>query len=259
MKIITWNVNSLKVRMTHLERVVELFSPEIILLQELKSEENKLPIEEILDLGYNIAAFGQKTYNGVAILSKGRIYDVEKGLLKEDNEARYIKAITEIEGKVINVASVYVPNGSSVGSEKFAYKLNFLETLKEKLKPWVDREEIFIIGGDMNVSPKENDVYDPKSLDGTVGFHIEERKRLWNIIDTGMSDAFRVLHPNVVQFSWWDYRTSGYNKGKGMRLDSILINPYGMNFLEKAQVIEEVIGWKRPSDHAPVLYTLTFN
>ena len=172
MHLVSWNVNSIKSRASHLEQLVKSVSPDVILLQETKCQEDAFPYEFVEELGYNVVVAGQKSYNGVAILSRSRIEDVSKSLPYDDSDtqARYIEGVTGINGSLFRVASVYVPNGSEVGSEKFAYKMKFFSRLAEYMKQLLQYDEKVVIGGDYNVAPEEIDVYDPKRLSGKVGF-----------------------------------------------------------------------------------------
>lgn len=256
-KIVSWNVNSINSRLQHLEKLIQEESPDVILLQELKCLEEKFPSLAIEHLGYNLAVFGQKSYNGVAILSKGPIEDVVRSLPCDDvGDARYIECVTTISGKVLRVASVYVPNGQAVGSEKFAYKLNFFDWLANHFERQLKLNEVFIVGGDYNVAPDEIDVYDPKHLEGTVGFHKDERRKFKACLSLGMYDSFRVLNKDQQQFSWWDYRTNGWKFHRGMRIDQILISPEALDCAINAGVLDSYRGLEKASDHAPITLEL---
>lgn len=253
-KITSWNVNSVKARLNHLVSFLETFKPDVLLLQEIKIVEEAFPLMEIEELGYNILIAGQKTYNGVAILSKFPLELVTRKLPGEesDEQARYIEAIVSLKGSAIRVASVYVPNGQEVGSEKFQYKLRFFERLYNHINQTLKFGDIFAVGGDYNVAPEAVDVYDPKRLDGTVCFHPEERKWFRKILHSGMYDSFRILKPEAQQFSWWDYRSGAWQYNKGMRIDHVLVSPQAVDLLSDAGVEQSVRGLDKPSDHAPV-------
>lgn len=234
--------------------MIKQSNPGIVLLQEIKCINDKFPHEEIGDLGYNIEVFGQKTYNGVAILSKSPMEDIVVGLCsaEEDNQARYIEATVAIDGICHKIISVYVPNGGEIDSDKFQYKLEFLRKLYERLKYLRNTEENIIIGGDFNVAPDEIDVYNPKQMSGRVCFHIDERKWFRKILNLGYIDSFRELNHDVQQFSWWDYRAGSWQHNKGMRIDHILVSPKIMDRINQAGVLMEPRGWERASDHTPV-------
>ncbi|WP_323732899.1 exodeoxyribonuclease III [Candidatus Bandiella euplotis] len=252
--LICWNLNSVSARLEHLKKVIKQNSPDVLLLQEIKCINEKFPHDELGDLGYNIEVFGQKTYNGVAVLSKHPIEDVCIGLeqVVQEQEARYIETTVAINGICNRIISVYVPNGAEVGSEKFKYKLEFLQRLYERLSHLKSIEENIIIGGDFNIAPEEIDVYDAKQMSGRVCFHIDERKWFRKILNLGYIDSFREFNRDMQQFSWWDYRAGSWQHNKGLRIDQILISPKLMDKITKAGVLTEPRGWERTSDHAPI-------
>jgi len=254
LSIATWNVNSIRVRLTHLTDWLREDAPDIVLLQELKTVNESFPATEIEELGYNIALHGQKTYNGVAILSKLPLSDIVMGLDGDENdqEARYIEAVASDSKRAIRIASVYVPNGQSPDSPKFQYKLRFLERLHDRIQHLLEYEEIMVIGGDYNVAPEAKDVYNPKELEGSICFHPLERAALWRIQHLGMYDAWRTLHPDTHAYSWWDYRSSGFESGKGLRIDHLLLSPQALDTLQSCEIVTKLRGLEKPSDHAPV-------
>lgn len=254
-RIATWNVNSIKARIEHLTAWLREASPDIVLLQELKSEEHSLPTMEIEDLGYNIAALGQKTYNGVAILSKFPIDEVIKGLptLVDDEQARYIEAIISTDKGALRVASVYVPNGQAVDSDKFQYKMRFFEALRQHLTALLRYDEAVVIGGDYNVAPAPADIFDPKGLDGTVCYHPAERAHFRSLLNLGYYDAFRLKQPESRQYSWWDYRGGAYDRGHGYRIDHLLLNAQAVDMLQSCDIDESPRQKDKPSDHTPVM------
>lgn len=229
----------------------------MVLLQELKSEAESFPRLEIEELGYNIELVGQKTYNGVAILSKFPLDDVSYRLEGEDEDvqARYIEALV-CAPTPVRVASIYVPNGNEVASEKFAYKMRFYDRLYGHAKQLLAAEEPVILGADYNVAPAPIDVYDHAKLDGSVCYHADERAKLRSLMHLGYYDAFRVLHPEHQQFSWWDYRGGSYAQNKGLRIDHLLCNAQAMDAVQSCVIDETTRGWEKPSDHAPVMATL---
>ena len=254
-KIASWNVNSAKSRLNHLTSYLKSDnSPEILLLQEIKCTTDKFPYLEIEDLGYNVVAHGQKTYNGVAILSKYPIEDVITDLPGDDSDeqARYIEALISIDSKALRVASVYVPNGNTVGSDKFNYKLNFLDRLYNHTKTLLSYDEILAIGGDYNIAPKSIDVYDPDKLDGSICYHIEERKKFRALEGLGLTDSYRFFHPDKSQYTWWDYRAGAWQKNKGYRIDHFLISPEALDLCISSDVDLKPRDKEKPSDHTPV-------
>jgi len=254
MKIVSWNVNSVRSRLEHVTSYLKEVSPDVLLLQELKCQTDAFPYEAIEDLGYNVKVHGQKTYNGVAILSKHPVDDVVTELPgdKDDDHARYIEAVVSAGDLVVRVASVYVPNGQSPDSDKFQYKLKFFDRLYEHLKELLTYEEVMVIGGDYNVAPSAIDVYDPKGLEGTTCFHPLERQKFRALIGLGLLDAYRAVNPETQEFSWWDYRGGAFSHGKGMRIDHLLLSPEAADLCLGADVDLEPRKLEKPSDHAPV-------
>ena len=258
MKIVSWNVNSIKQRLGHLIKLIKEESPDIILLQETKSQDHQFPEESFADLGYNIIKKGQKTFNGVAILSKIRAdesiislpsYDIDN----EDGQARFIEAVFNFDNKIYRIISVYVPNGSEVGSEKFSYKLKFIHRLYTHLEIIKKYDENIIIAGDFNICYADIDLYAPDKFANDICYSSKEKKALRSLLALDFFDSFRILHPEKQQFSWWDYRGGSYNNNKGIRIDYILGNSRAINHLHKAKILEEFRRLEKPSDHAPCL------
>ena len=252
MKIATWNVNSVRARLPRVLEWLEAASPDVVLLQETKVEADAFPADPIGDLGYNIAARGEPSgRNGVAILSKSPIEDQVDGLPgdPDDSEARWLEAFTG----GLRVVSVYVPNGTEVGSERFAFKLAFLERMRARAASLLEDDAPFVIGGDMNVAPYPIDVYDPEALEGTICYHPEERARLRALLHLGLSDAFRMIEPRTRDaFSWWHYQGRSWKANEGLRIDHLLLSPEAADRLAGAGIDRAVRGMKQPSDHAPV-------
>jgi exodeoxyribonuclease-3 len=202
MKIVTWNVNSIRARLENIEQWLRENQPDVLLLQEIKCEDKDFPRGPIEDLGYNIALAGQKTYNGVAILAKSPIEDVVRGLptFPEDENARYIEAVVG----TVRVASVYVPNGMAVGSEKYEYKLNFLDNLRDHLASILLFEEACVIGGDYNIGPEDRDVSQPELWKGEILCSPKERQQFQSLLHLGYYDALRLHHEGQGPSTWWD-------------------------------------------------------
>lgn len=254
LRIATWNVNSLNARLPLVLDWLDATKPDIALLQELKLEEPKFPAMEIEERGYNWAMAGQKSYNGVAILSKYPLEDVLRALPgdESDEQARYIEAVVSVGTQAVRVASVYVPNGQEAGSEKFAYKLAFFDRLAAHLEQLKALEESTVIGGDFNVAPQDIDVYNPTALRGTVCFHPAEQEKIRRILHSGWLDAWRAQHPEKQAFSWWDYRGNGYRFQKGLRIDHLLLSPEAADCLQTTEIEEDWRGREKASDHAAV-------
>jgi len=258
LRIATWNVNSIRQRLHILPAWLKEDAPDIVLLQETKVMNDAFPAMEIEELGYNLALHGQKTFNGVAILSKYKLEDVVIALPGDeaDDHARYIEAVVNLPGGAMRVISVYVPNGQEVGSDKFNYKLRFLDRLHAHLKQLLTYDEMLVIGGDYNIAPCDIDVYDPISWKDQVLCHPEERKRLRAIEFLGLYDAYRALHKDRQEFSWWDYRAGAWENGKGLRIDHLLLSAQAMDKLESCEIVSKLRGLEKPSDHTPVMVKL---
>ena len=257
--IATWNVNSVKARLAHLLGWLREDKPDIVLLQELKCVNEAFPAMEIEELGYNVAVHGQKTYNGVAILSKFPLEDITRGLPgnEGDTQARYIEAVASLPGKAIRVASVYVPNGQDATSDKFHYKLAFLDRLQAHVKTLRGYDEMLVIGGDYNIAPTDADVHDPKAWEGSVLTHDEVRTRFRKIIHLGLADAsFVIRHPSS-DYTWWDYRAGALSRDDGLRIDHLLLSPQAADALSGYEVKKSVRLLEKASDHAPVMITLS--
>lgn len=259
LSIATWNVNSIRSRLQHLLGWLRSENaPDIVLLQELKVENDAFPAMEIEELGYNIAIHGQKTYNGVGILSKYPLDEVMRGLPGNDSDdhSRYIEALACVGESVVRVASVYVPNGQAVDSDKFDYKLRFFDLLKLRLANLLEYEEMTVIGGDYNVAPYPIDVYDPARLDGTVCYHPREREKIRTIMHMGYYDAFRVCCPERQEFSWWDYRGASWKMNLGLRIDHLLLSPLAVDRVISCETLIDMRNAEKASDHAPVICRL---
>ena len=251
-KIASWNVNSLKVRLPHVLQWLEKTKVDILVLQETKTIDENFPQEEIEAAGYNVVYAGQKTYNGVAILCKQDylIEDVVTDVPDLDDPQRRILAAT-ING--IRILDLYVVNGESVGSEKYAYKLDWLE----KVTAWIEEQtklhSKFVILGDFNIAPTSRDVHNPKSWNERILCSTPERDALQKIIDLGFADSFRLFDQEDESFSWWDYRSGGFDKNMGLRIDLVLSSTVLTEQCTASYVDPEPRGWERPSDHAPVI------
>jgi exodeoxyribonuclease-3 len=250
MKIVTWNVNSVKARLAHVLDYLRDESPDVVLLQETKVVDEAFPAIEIEDLGYNIAVHGQKTYNGVAILSKRPIEDVLRGLPgdESDVQARYLEAV--VSG--IRVAAIYLPNGNPVDSEKFSYKLDWMDRLARRVREVLADEDTCVFGGDYNVCPTDSDVYDPAVFANDALCRPESRSRFRAIVNLGLTDAIRAFHPEPGVYSYWDYQGGAWPKDHGLRIDHLLLTPQAADRLVGADVDRRPRGKEKASDHTPV-------
>ena len=249
-KIATWNVNSVRRRLPNLLEWLKDASPDIVLLQETKVTDDQFPREEIEDLGYNLAVVGQKAYNGVAILSKSSIEVTQQVLPGDssDNHARYLEALIG----TIRVASIYLPNGNPIGTEKFAYKLKWMERLADRAKELLESEGAVIFGGDFNICPTDDDVYDPEGFADDALCQPESRNRYRTLCHLGLTDAFWTLHPTPGSYSYWDYQAGSWNKDNGLRIDHLLLSPEAADRLQESGIDKGPRGKESPSDHTPV-------
>ena len=248
-RIATWNVNSIKVRIGHLLDWLHETNPDVVLLQETKVEDGKFPALEIEDRGYNVETLGQKTYNGVAILARSPIEDVVRGLPGDssDIQARYLEAT--IGG--IRIASLYLPNGNPVASDKFPYKIGWMERLRDRVRGLLDDEETFVLGGDYNICPDDIDIYDPGDFAADALCQPESRGLFREILYMGVTEAFRALHPDEVAYSYWDFQRRSWEKNNGLRIDHLLLSPSAADQLSAAGIDRDMRGRERPSDHVP--------
>ncbi|CAO5679287.1 MAG: Exodeoxyribonuclease III [Holosporales bacterium] len=252
MRIATWNVNSVRARLPIVLDWLKQSQCDVVLLQEIKCQETDFPKASFYDLGYNQAIFGQKTYNGVAILSKKPIEDVQCGLAGFSEEARYIEAVIGTK-RFINV---YVPNGSEIGCDKYVYKLDFLDALYNHLKTIQTYQEEVIIGGDFNIAPTDDDVHNPKTWKNSILCSRPERLALNKILNLGYSDLFRLKHPTLQEFSWWDYRNRSFDKNEGLRIDLLLASPQAADTVHDVFIDKAPREMEKASDHTPVVTVL---
>jgi exodeoxyribonuclease-3 len=271
LKILTWNVNSLRSRVVNIINLAKSVEPDVMLLQEIKCTKEQFPFFELDCLNYNIEIVGQKGRNGVAILSKFPLYDVEYelplyGSVGSNEEARYLEARVDSDGKTIKIASIYVPNGGPsvidvnngvkdvTTTDNFANKMKFLDRLKKKFAEDVRDEEMVIFGADYNVCPNLHmDVYSP-TKDGTITNTKQERDKFAELLKTGVSDIWRDMNPEAKEFSWWGYRPmTMYEKNQGYRLDALLVTPPAKNLIKKCKILKYIRGEDRPSDHVPMV------
>jgi exodeoxyribonuclease-3 len=253
MKVATWNVNSLRVRLPHLLEWLAANSPDAICLQETKCLDENFPAAELAAAGYCSVHNGQRAYNGVAILSRLEAVGVCRGIPEfTDEQSRVIAA--DVAG--VRLVSVYVPNGQSVGSDKYAYKLRWLEALSTWLAAEMASHPRLAVMGDFNVAPEDRDVHDPAAWEGQVLFSGPERAALRKLAGLGFNDAFRLFEQPERSFTWWDYRMNAFRRKMGLRIDHILLSPELAKAAKACAIDVAPRGLERPSDHAPVVCEL---
>lgn len=253
MKIATWNVNSLKVRLSHVLDWLALNQPDVLCLQETKLQDENFPVEEIAAAGYQTIYLGQKTYNGVALLSKQPGSEVISGIPDLDDAQK--RVLGAVYGG-IRVVCVYVPNGQHVTSEKYQYKLKWLAALRDWMRDMLAKHEQLVLLGDFNIAPEERDVHDPKLWEGQVLFSLPEREAFREILDLGLTDSFRLFEQAEKSFTWWDYRMMAFRRNMGLRIDHILLSHDLAKTCTACVIDKATRRLERPSDHAPVMAEL---
>ncbi len=255
MDIATWNVNSLNVRLPHVLLWLQQHpQTSILALQELKTDHHKFPLEAFTDVGYHAIWSGQKTYNGVALISKTPATNIICDIPNFIDEQKRVITATFGDIRVINV---YCVNGEAVGSEKFAYKERWFTALTNHIATELKTYKKLVVLGDFNIAPADIDVYDPKAWQGKILCSEPERQWFQNLLDLGLFDSQRTLAPNATAYTWWDYRMNMFKRKLGLRIDHILITSALKQTLQQVTVSNEVRGWERPSDHAPVFASFT--
>jgi len=253
-KIASWNVNSLNVRGPHVERWCEEHKPDVLSLQETKLPDEKFPRDKFTELGYQCAFSGQKSYNGVAILSREPLRDVVTDVAGLDDPARRILAATIGEGDSrLRIINLYVVNGQSVGSDKYAHKLKWLGHVREFLREQLAAYPNLVVMGDFNIAPEDRDVHDPEAWREQVLCSTPEREALRGIVELGLEDSFRVFSEEGGHYSWWDYRQGAFRRNMGLRIDLILVSEPLRMRLKSASIDRTPRTWERPSDHVPVM------
>jgi exodeoxyribonuclease-3 len=253
MKIATWNVNSLRARQGHLLDWLKANPVDAIGLQELKMQDEQFPRAEFEGMGYQAAISGQKAYNGVAILSRHALEDVHRDIPGFTDEHKRVIAAT-VRG--VRIVNLYVPNGQSIGSEKYAYKLRWLAALRDYLREELARHPQLVVTGDFNVAPADADVHDPVAWDGQVLCSEPERAAFHALLELGLQDSFTLFPAPEQRFTWWDYRQGAFRRNRGLRIDHILVSSELSKQCQYFQIDTDTRQLERPSDHAPVTLSL---
>lgn len=250
MKLATWNVNSLTMRLPHVLTWLAANPVDVLCLQELKLTDDKYPLAALQEAGYQSAVFGQKTYNGVAVLSRWPVSDVQLGVPDLQDDQRRALALTS---GGVRVVCLYVPNGQAVGTDKYAYKLDWLEQTRGWLARELAAHERLVVMGDFNVAPEDRDVHSPQRWEGQVLVSPAERQAFRALLDLGLSDAFRLFEQPEKVFSWWNYGALGFPRNWGLRIDHVLVSPTLAGECQSCHVDTSPRRHERPSDHAPVV------
>ena len=257
MRITTWNVNSLTARLQHVLDWLAANPVDVLALQELKMTDDKFPLEMLREIGYESAVFGQKTYNGVALLSRTPVADVGRNIVGfSDENSRVIAGTVDAPGGPLRIVNGYFVNGQAPGSDKFDYKMSWLRALRDHLREELAAHPRLMLVGDFNIVPEDRDSYDPIGLAGTILHTDEERGHFKALLGLGLVDSFRLFEQPDKSFSWWDYRMLGYQKNRGLRIDHVLVSAPLRPQVRACTIDRVPRKWPKPSDHAPVTITL---
>jgi exodeoxyribonuclease III len=254
-KIASWNVNSVKVRLPHLLDYLKSAQPDVLCLQEIKCLVDDFPQLEVQALGYRVEALGQRAYNGVALISKEPPRDIVCGLPEPggDDQARYIEAsFTGAAGGEVRIASLYLPNGNPIGTDKFTYKLAWMERLHSHAQALLRREIPFVLAGDYNVCPADDDVYDPVAFRGDALCQMASRARFRALLYLGLTDSYRAFHREPHRYTFWDYQAGRWNRDEGLRIDHLLLSPHAADRVAACEIDKSPRGKDRASDHTPI-------
>ena len=258
MKIVSWNVNSIRARIENIKKYIKSSPPDIMVLQEIKTEEQNFPFEDLKRLGYLSYVNGQKSYNGVCILSKNKLNKIKTDLPGDTiKQSRFISTEIKIKDKKVNLINIYVPNGNPVDTEKYTYKLSWLELLIKYIEKKRKENSSIILSGDFNIIPEEKDVYAPEMYLNDALFRLEVRKKFRELINMGLNDVFRIFNKEKGNYTFWDYMRGSWQKNNGLRIDHILITNNLLDQIKKIEIKKNIRNQVKPSDHVPI--ECTFN
>ncbi|MBN8981980.1 MAG: exodeoxyribonuclease III [Rhizobiales bacterium] len=261
MRIATWNVNSIRQRLDHLLTWLKERQPDVVCLQEIKCQDGDFPREPIEALGYNVVTHGQKTFNGVALLSKLPFDETSPGLAgdAEDLHARFLEGVVSYKGGALRVACLYLPNGNPPETEKYPYKIKWMERLSNYSRERLKTEQPFVLAGDFNVIPTPADVYNPAAWANDALFLPKTREKFQALLNLGLTDALRAVSDQPGRYTFWDYQAGAWPKNNGIRIDHLLLSPQASDRLVTAGIDKHVRGWEKASDHVPVWMDLDLN
>ena len=253
MKISSWNVNSVRARIKNIIEYLKSSKPEILMIQEIKTEEKNFPFNDFKTLGYNSYVFGQKSYNGVAFVSKNSIEKINMEFVQDkNNQSRIIVGDIKNKSKIIKLINLYVPNGNPIGTEKYNYKKDWYESFIKQVKKTLLKNKNIIIGGDFNVIPEEIDVYDSRKYENDALFKLEIRKKFRELINLGFQDIYRHLNKYKQEYTFWDYMAGAWQKNQGMRIDHFLISNNLLSNIKNVNIDKKPRSKIKPSDHTPI-------
>ena len=253
MKIISWNVNSVRARITNILDYIKQSNPDILLLQEIKTQDISFPYEDFQSIGYNSYVFGQKSYNGVAIISKQELDNINNDFIKDDlKQSRIITAELKLKNKKIELINIYVPNGNPVDTEKYEYKKEWLKKFISNIRKELTKNSNLIIAGDFNIIPEEIDVYDFKRYEKDALGKLEIRKKFRELINLGLKDVYRLINKKKQEYTFWDYFAGSWQKNYGMRIDHFLLSNNLLNNIVSIKINKDPRSKIKPSDHTPI-------
>jgi exodeoxyribonuclease-3 len=253
MKISSWNVNSVRARSSNIINYLKISKPDVLMIQEIKTEEKNFPFKDFKDLGYESYVFGQKSYNGVAFLSKKNIKKINLNFIKDTkNQSRIIEGDIIVKSKNIKLINIYVPNGNPINTEKYDYKKEWFNLFIKKIKETLTKNKNIIIGGDFNVIPNEIDVFDYKRYENDALFKLEIRKKFRELINLGFYDIYRHLYNDKQEYTFWDYMAGSWQKNYGMRIDHFLISNNLIDIVKNVSINKKPRSKIKPSDHTPI-------
>ena len=257
MIISSWNVNSVRARIDNIKSYLHKYKPDILMMQEIKTEDVNFPYDDFSSMDYESYVFGQKSYNGVAIISRGKLKNIRKDLIKDKlKQSRIISAEIEYKKKNIQLINIYTPNGNPVDTEKYDYKKKWLNDLIKQLKNLSKKNQNIILAGDFNIIPSAEDVYNPKSFEDDALFRLEIRKKMREMINLGFNDVYRYFYDTKEGYTFWDYMRGAWQKNNGMRIDHFLVSNSLIDNIKRININKDPRGREKPSDHTPIEITL---
>ena len=249
----SWNVNSVRARIDNILSYLDSSNPDILMIQEIKTEEKNFPYNEFKNVGYYSYVLGQKSYNGVAFLSKKKFENIELNFFADERkQARTLVGDLKIKAKIIKLINIYVPNGNPIDTDKYTYKKNWLDLLLKEIKKTISNYKNIIIGGDFNIIPDQIDVYDHRKFENDALFTLEIRKKLRELINLGFQDIYRYFNKDKQEFTFWDYMAGSWQKNHGMRIDHFLVSNNLLNNIKNINIDKKPRSKLKPSDHAPI-------
>ena len=253
MKISSWNVNSVRARIQNIVSYIKKSKPDVLMIQEIKTENKNFPVNDFSDLGYESHIFGQKSYNGVALITKKKITNINIKLLNDKNkQSRIISGDINIYSKNIKLINIYAPNGNPINTEKYDYKKYWFNMFIKEVKKILTKNKNIIIGGDFNIIPEKIDVYDYERYENDALFKLEIRKKFRELINLGFCDGYRFLNKDNQEYTFWDYMAGSWNKNYGMRIDHFLVSNNILGNVKNISINKEPRGKFKPSDHTPI-------